>query len=97
MKLGFYHEKIRSAEVSEELSIKINQMRTFVTTTRCRREYILNYFGESSVRCDRGCDNCLRPTESRAHDLTFEAKLLLGAIRDTGGRFGQSMISILPN
>ncbi|CCJ35584.1 ATP-dependent DNA helicase RecQ [Methanoculleus bourgensis MS2] len=43
---------------------KLNDMAAFCETTRCRREYLLRYFGETftGVPCG-GCDICLQPDE----------------------------------
>jgi superfamily II DNA helicase RecQ len=42
----------------------------------CRRQYVLQYFGENFDReaCKKGCDNCISGKTGTIHDLTNEAK-----------------------
>jgi ATP-dependent DNA helicase RecQ len=45
--------------------IRIEKMQAYAELHSCRREYLLEYFGEAaSTRCDK-CDNCGRPQHER--------------------------------
>ncbi|MFC1745856.1 DNA helicase RecQ [Candidatus Riflebacteria bacterium] len=55
-------------------------------TTRCRREVLLEYFGESQSRACGNCDTCLDPVESI--NGTVPAQKALSCIIRTGQRFG---------
>ena len=75
---------------------KLNQMMAYGTLDRCRRAFLLEYFGEyyPSDNCG-GCDSCrgrkIRPdfTEEEADPL-LATKILSGVAR-LKGRFGQGM------
>lgn len=75
---------------------KLNQMMAYGTLDRCRRFYLLEYFGEyySSDKCG-GCDVCrgLEKSQGRSKEETdplMAAKILSGVAR-LKGRFGQGM------
>jgi len=67
------YERRRSYDQS-----KLRMMEQFAQTAGCRREFILNYFGERSTRptCG-GCDNCLkgRTSEDRVERIEFAFSL----------------------
>ncbi len=75
---------------------KLNQMMAYGTLDRCRRAFLLEYFGEyySSDNCG-GCDSCrgmkIRPDLIKEEpDPLLAAKILSGVAR-MKGRFGQGM------
>ena len=85
---------LRSNESSEERMrvehLKLGRLFGFCETTRCRRQVLLDYFGEElPVECGN-CDNCLEPVE--AWDGTKEAQMALSAVARTGQRFGQGYL-----
>ncbi|KAF3331878.1 mediator of RNA polymerase II transcription subunit 34-like protein [Carex littledalei] len=55
----------------------------------CRRNFLLEYFGEKSASACGNCDNCTRPKRER--DLSRESFLLLSCIKLCGGNFGFNM------
>ena len=55
----------------------------------CRREPLLNYFGEQSEPCGN-CDSCLNPAERV--DGTEEAQKILSAVYRSGERYGAAHI-----
>ena len=73
---------------------KLNAMLGLCETIRCRRQHLLEYFGESAPdRCD-ACDTCLHPVEP--WDATDAARKALSCVYRTGQRFGvQHVIDVL--
>lgn len=65
---------------------KLFQMKEFAESESCRRQYILNYFGEKAPSYCGSCDYCLSNLEQR--DATIEAQKFLSAVVRTGERFG---------
>lgn len=49
--------------VKERDEQRLRAMTTYCTTTKCLREYILRYFGETDTAPCRNCSNCLREYE----------------------------------
>ncbi len=57
---------------------RLNQMRRYVYTETCLREYILRYFGENAPGFCGNCGNC--EASSREKDVTVEAQKILSCI-----------------
>jgi ATP-dependent DNA helicase RecQ len=70
--------------------IKLTSLLGFCETTRCRRQVLLNYFGEERAAGCGNCDTCLEPVES--WEGTTEAQMALSAVYRTGQRFGQGHV-----
>lgn len=68
---------------------KLNAMLGLAETVACRRQVILNYFGETSQPCGN-CDNCLTPPKT--WDATEAARKALSCVFRTGQRFGAGHI-----
>jgi ATP-dependent DNA helicase RecQ len=64
---------------------KLNSLIGLCETAGCRRQVLLNYFGENSSACGN-CDNCLTPQEM--YDGTIAAQKAISACFRTGQRFG---------
>ncbi len=64
---------------------KLDALLGLCETSGCRRERLLDYFGETSKPCGN-CDNCLVPP--RTWDGTEAAQRALSCIYRTGQRFG---------
>lgn len=75
---------------SQVLKKKLLQMKDFAEHEGCRRQYILQYFGEDAPGYCKSCDFCLSNTERR--DATIEAQKVLSAVTRTGERFGVEYI-----
>eukprot|EP01136_Pigoraptor_vietnamica_P030511 Opistho-1_new@89869 len=68
------------------LKKKLMQMKEFAEYEGCRRQYILQYFGERAPAYCGSCDYCLINLEHRT--ATIEAQKILSAVTRTGERFG---------
>jgi len=66
--------------------IKLNALLGFCETTRCRRQVLLEFFGERLAEPCGNCGTCLEPTET--WDGTEAAQKVLSAVYRTGQRFG---------
>lgn len=81
---------IGQKENEQQQAIAIQQLQqvlTYSESDRCRRQILLNYFGEDypGESCDN-CDNCL--IETQTEDRTPDARKLILTIHKTGQRFG---------
>ncbi|PKU24570.1 DNA helicase RecQ [Telmatospirillum siberiense] len=64
---------------------KLDALLGFCETTRCRRQVVLEYFGDHCEPCGN-CDTCLEPVES--FDGSVAAQKALSCVYRTGQRFG---------
>lgn len=67
-------------------SYKLNLMSAFAEAQTCRRQVLLNYFGEYQDEPCGNCDICLDPP--RHYDGTEEAQKALSCVYRVGQRFG---------
>lgn len=65
---------------------KLETMLGFTEITRCRRQSLLAYFGETLEEPCGNCDNCLNPVET--WDATVASQKALSCAHRTGQRFG---------
>ena len=65
---------------------KLDALLGFCESTRCRRQTLLEYFGEKRPAPCGNCDNCLDPPET--WDGTTAAQKALSCVYRTGQRFG---------
>ncbi|MGH8190692.1 MAG: DNA helicase RecQ [Rhodanobacteraceae bacterium] len=65
---------------------KLDALLAFAETTRCRRQQLLGYFGETLEHPCGNCDNCLDPPAT--WDATEAAQKALSCVYRTGQRFG---------
>jgi len=80
-------------ENEEQLRIelhKLNTMVAFAEAQTCRRQVLLNYFGEYSDKACGNCDVCLDPPKS--YDATEDAQKILSCVYRTGQYFGMGHI-----
>ncbi|MGN0354547.1 MAG: DNA helicase RecQ [Muricoprocola sp.] len=90
----FLIEKKDFSGLSDEDAVLVQQrdykrlqiMEGYCTTTRCLRNYILEYFGEKTSKPCDNCGNCHR--EYREVDMTQEAKKIINCVAETKGRYG---------
>ncbi|MEI6895978.1 MAG: DNA helicase RecQ [Psychromonas sp.] len=69
---------------------KLNTMVAFAEAQTCRRQVLLNYFGEYSDKACGNCDICLDPPKS--YDATVDAQKILSCVYRTGQHFGMHHI-----
>ncbi|PID80055.1 hypothetical protein CSB20_08460 [bacterium DOLZORAL124_64_63] len=65
---------------------KLDTMLGLCETTTCRRQILLQYFGESLDQPCGNCDTCLEPVDT--FDATVPAQKFLSCVARTGQRFG---------
>ena len=82
-------QMVAASEASEAQKMlenrKLDSLLGFCETTRCRRQVVLEYFGDSCEPCGN-CDTCLEPVES--FDGTLAAQKALSCVYRTGQVFG---------
>jgi ATP-dependent DNA helicase RecQ len=64
----------------------LNSMFSFCEVASCRRNILLNYFGEDKNKDCGNCDNCINPPE--IYDASIESQKALSAVYKTGEIFG---------
>ena len=69
---------------------KMEAMLGLCEQTRCRRQTLLEYFGESMDRPCGNCDNCVEPPQT--WDATEAARMALSCVYRTGQRFGVNYV-----
>lgn len=69
---------------------KLDSMLGLCETLRCRRNFLLGYFGEASSNECGNCDCCLNPPKQ--FDATIDAQKILSTIFRTGQSFGAGHI-----
>jgi len=65
---------------------KLDNLIGYCTSARCRRQILLDYFGESHSEPCGNCDSCLSPVAT--FDGTIAAQKALSCVIRTGQRFG---------
>jgi ATP-dependent DNA helicase RecQ len=90
MKLLRFVEIDNNKEQTAILKKKLFEMKDFAEQDGCRRQYILNYFGEDAPSYCASCDYCLSNLEHKP--ATLEAQKFLSAVARTGERFGTDYI-----
>ena len=68
---------------------KLKAMTEYVYIEDCLQQYILAYFGEDGVPCER-CGNCLDDRE--LIDVTKETQMVLSCIKRMGENYGKQML-----
>jgi ATP-dependent DNA helicase RecQ len=65
---------------------RLNAMLGLCEITSCRRQALLDYFGETYPEPCGNCDSCLEPAQT--WDATEACRMALSAVARTGERFG---------
>ncbi len=90
MKLKRFVTVDGNAEQTNIAMNKLKQMEQFCEADTCRRQYLMQYFGEKFPAYCGSCDYCMSSLEQR--DATVDAQKLLSAIVRTGERYGAGYI-----
>lgn len=77
-------------EQRELMEKKLDQMAAFAESERCRRQYLMNYFGEAHPGNCQSCDYCLSSFEKE--NVTREAQMLLSAVARLNQRYGKGLV-----
>lgn len=72
-------------------SAKLDALLAYCETAGCRRQVLLNYFGENLPQPCGNCDNCLQPPAT--FEATRQAQMALSAAQRTGNRFGAAYLT----
>lgn len=70
---------------------RLHFMDDYCSTTGCLRNYILNYFGETSYEACGRCGNC--ESGKGKVDITDEAVLIFRTVKFLRGRYGVGMVA----
>lgn len=70
---------------------KLDAMLGFSEITTCRRQSLLNYFGDELPEPCGNCDTCITPVET--WDASVAAQKALSCVHRTGQRFGVTYLS----
>lgn len=70
---------------------KLQLMQDYCENEGCRRQYLMQYFGEAFPAYCGSCDYCLTSLEEK--DATEDAQMLLSAVVRTGERYGAYYIA----
>ena len=79
-------------------SLLMQEVEAYAETTSCRRQFLLNYFGEdfdpagksSEADCDKMCDNCKNPKER--FDVKEEMVHAIGAVEQLNENYTIKML-----
>lgn len=77
-------------EQSDLMLKKLQQMTDFAEMQKCRRQYLMEYFGEKHNGNCNSCDYCLSEFEN--WDATLDSQKLLSAIFRLKERYGKNLI-----
>ena len=91
IKQDFFIDQIADKDEREKAQKKLRQVIDFCELNRCRRRYLIEYFGETwkEGNCG-GCDVCLSPRE--VFDASIVSQKILSCVVRTRERFGVSYI-----
>ena len=68
---------------------KLNEMLAYCETISCKRDYLMDYFGNDKVKCNN-CSSCLNKED--VVEVTEIAQKIIEAVVETGQYYGQSYI-----
>jgi len=90
IKLKSFAQVPDNEEQTNILLQKLEKMVQLCETKRCRRKYLLNYFGETAPDYCGSCDVCL--TEKTVEDATLIAQKFLSTVARLNERFGANYV-----
>ncbi|MBU0732357.1 DNA helicase RecQ [Patescibacteria group bacterium] len=90
-KQTFFIDQIEDLDEQEKARKKLSQIVTFCESPKCRRQILLEYFGEKYEKKNcKSCDACLTPQEE--FEATEITQKIISAIAKTNQRFGANYI-----
>ncbi|MGN6515398.1 MAG: DNA helicase RecQ, partial [Rhizomicrobium sp.] len=89
MRRVFIDQEDAGEERKRREHARLNMLLAYCEATRCRRQLLLEYFGEQAGPCGN-CDICREP--SARIDATEDARKILTAVHGTGERYGAGVI-----
>jgi len=95
MNQDYFIKQIEDRSERAQVSEKLNQMVEFCETRKCRRGFLLRYFGDNWTQDNcGGCDVCLGVSgeSGEEFDATTIAQQILSAMIRTGERFGANHV-----
>ena len=95
MNQHYFIKQIEDPTERAQVSEKLNQMVEFCETRKCRRRFLLRYFGDNWTQDNcGGCDVCLSVSgeSGEEFDATIIAQQILSAMIRTGERFGANHV-----
>lgn len=93
MKLKNFAQIDNNPEQTKILLDKLDKMVAFCETRKCRRKYLLNYFGEQAPEYCGTCDTCIHKPE--LSDQTIVAQKIMSAVARVNEKFGLGYIADL--
>ncbi|CAN0876825.1 ATP-dependent DNA helicase RecQ [Linum grandiflorum] len=89
-KAEFYCGEAKTENQRRAIMESLMAAQRYCSITACRRQYLLDHFGEASPTSNCGnCDNCLG--SKKEHDVSREAFLLMACILSCRGNWGLNM------
>lgn len=85
----FIQQSQREEEQKQKEYEKLKAMTEYAYIESCLQQYILNYFGETSIPCNR-CGNCLDDRE--IVEVTTQAQMVLSCLKRMGENYGKQML-----
>lgn len=85
----FISQKTNEKEKDVAL-VQLRQMVAYCESNKCRRQMLLEYFGEKASGACGNCDVCLNPKQT--FDGTQAAKKLLTCVKELNQRFGTNYV-----
>ncbi len=92
--VAWIRQRLMESEASDDFKRvewrRLSAMLGLCEVSTCRRNVILDYFGETTTEPCGRCDNCLEPPET--WDGTQAAQMALSAVYRTGQTFGANYV-----
>lgn len=100
---NFLISKVPDEDVKKQKLAMFRNMINYLTSTICRKKYILNYFGETLTNDCGKCDMCMRynndnsnseivDEDSAPYDITNDARNIFETIKNVKGKYGATTI-----
>lgn len=81
----FHHLNAKGKSSEESILRKVNVVMSYCCNrTMCRRQHLLNYFGEeiSKETCALSCDICMANVQHQVTDITDQAKSIIKCVQE---------------